>query len=177
MLNNKNKNNHNNNYRIIIKTIIQAKSLIELIIIFFIITILITAFWFYNGFDKKISDKNFLKLKQLQYILHLARSEAIRLRTKVYLCPSNNRQTCYYNWTSGIMIFLQNRDTIQVLHYSSMMFMDPMLRFKFFGNQQDQKITFLPNGLTINNGHFCTDNGLHCLYINQAGKIYIKTKK
>lgn len=153
----------------------KAKTLIELLIIFFIVGILITAFWCYNGINKQTSNKNFLKLKQLQYALNLARSDAIKLRTKVYLCSSNDRQTCSYNWTSDIIIFVKDFDRIRVLHYYSRMFTDPIFRFQFFGNQQQQQITFLPNGLTINNGHFCTDNGLHCLYINQAGKVYIRS--
>ncbi len=168
------------NIFISIKTTIKAGSLIELLIFMIIIAILITSFWSYNHFDKKTNDQNLLRLKKLQHALYLARSEAIALQTKVYVCPTHNRAVCSYNWTSEIMIFVIDQEkkqpSIKILSCFKSMFRDPMLRFQFFGNQQEQKIIFLPNGLTINNGHFCTDNGAHCLYINQAGRVYIKTK-
>ena len=148
--------------------------MLELLIVFIILIILIGVFWSYSTCDKKTIEQNFLKLKKLQYALYLARSEAVRLRTKVYLCPSHNQKTCCHDWASNIMIWKKDGEQLQVLHYLAPIFIDPLLRFKFFGNQADQIIIFLPNGLTINNGHFCTDVNLICLYLNKAGKIYIK---
>lgn len=125
-------------------------------------------------FDNKISEQNFLKLKKLQQALYLARSEAIKLHDKVYLCPSYDQQTCCYSWTTNIMIFVIEQHKFKVLHYLEPLFNKQMLRFHFFGNNQyQQKITFWPTGLTINNGHFCIDNNLYCLYINQSGRVYI----
>jgi type IV fimbrial biogenesis protein FimT len=150
----------------------QAISLIQLMI-FSSIVIIISIFGFYNYFNNTVNHKNLLKLKKLQQALYLTRSEAIKERTKVHLCPSLNLQTCSQDWTNDLIIFIENQNNntnLKVLHHLQLNFTDPTL--KFFGNQKTQIITFLPNGLTNNNGNFCISN--YCLYINKAGKIYIK---
>ncbi|MGI9214696.1 MAG: GspH/FimT family protein, partial [Gammaproteobacteria bacterium] len=128
-------------------------------------------------------------LKKLQQLFELAQSESINLGTKVYLCPTIDQKTCINRWNAGIMLFINSKQeidnlNIKVLHYQNYsMFTDPLLRMKFFGgNQLTQKLTFLPNGMLINNGNFCIYNKLHkfhkshCLYFNQAGKVYIKSQ-
>jgi Tfp pilus assembly protein FimT len=119
-------------------------------------------------------NKNLLQLQQLRSALNLARSSAILQKTTVYLCPSQRQIGCGFNWTNNILIM---RDDQVILYALSPIFSDKLLRFRFFGNQSEQKITFLPNGFTFNNGHFCTTGGVHCLYINQSGKIYIQSKQ
>ena len=153
---------------------VKSRSLVELLIVFFVIIILFSLFFKTKIFDKRISHQNLVKLKKLQQVLYLARSEAIKLHNKVYLCPSYDKQTCCHNWTKNIMIFIIEQQKLKVLHYLEPLFNKQMLRFQFFGNSQhQQKITFWPTGLTVNNGHFCIDNNLYCLYINQSGRVYI----
>ena len=154
--------------------IIQAKSLITLMI-YFVIVIIISTFSFSNYFTNNTKNhKNFLNLKKLQQALLLARSEAIKQRTKVQLCPSFNLHVCSQDWTNDLIIFIEdqhNHSESKILHHLQLKFTDHSL--KFSGNQKTQIITFLPNGLTNNNGNFCIKN-YHCLYINRAGKVYIK---
>ncbi len=154
-----------------------AKSLIELLL-YCMLVISISTIGFYNYINKTNDYKNFLKLKKLQQTIYLARSEAINNYAKVKLCPSHNMHTCSQDWTKYLIIFIdkseQGSNNQQILHQIQLQFSDPLLRFNFFGNQQNQIITFLPNGLTNNNGHFCiNDSKQHCLYLNKAGKIYI----
>ena len=169
----------------------KGKSLIEVLIVLVITIIILSSYWFHSFFDNTAKNKNLLKLKQLQQGLYFARAEAIRLQEKVYICPSYNLKECCYNWSERIIIFTPGKDNLHtgdlqkgnftLLNYLKPIFHDKNLRFKFFGNQNKQKITFLPNGTTINNGHFCTSYnnsyGFACLYINQTGRSYIITTR
>jgi Tfp pilus assembly protein FimT len=164
--------------------------LLNLLIFISIITVLIfiNNKYIENNLTYTIQEKQqLIGLKKLQKLFFLAQSESINLGTKVYLCPTSDQKTCINRWNAGIMLFINSEQSIdnlntKVLHYqNNSMFIDPLLRMKFFGgNQLTQKLTFLPNGMLINNGNFCIYNKLHkfnkshCLYFNQAGKVYIK---
>lgn len=166
--------------------------LLNLLIVISIITVLIFINNNYidNNFSYKLQEKQqLIGLKKLQQLFELAQSESIHLGINVYLCPTIDQKTCINRWNAGIMLFINSEQAIdnlniKVLHYqNSSIFTDPLLRMKFFGgNQLNQKLTFLPNGMLINNGNFCIYNKLHkfhksyCLYFNQAGKVYIKSQ-
>ena len=166
--------------------------LLNLLIVISIITVLIFINTKYidNNFSYKLQEKQqLIGLKKLQKLFFLAQSESINLGIKVYLCPTSDQKTCINRWDAGIMLFTTSEKeianlNIKVLHYqNNSMFTDPLLRMKFFGgNQLIQKLTFLPNGMLLNNGNFCIYNKLHkfhkshCLYFNQAGKVYIKSQ-
>ena len=154
---------------------IQAKSLIELMI-YCMLVIIISTYGSYNYVNNKAKHTDLLKLKKLQHALYLTRSEAITQHSKVQLCPSLNMHTCSQDWTNDLIIFTEdqnNNNNLKILHHLQLKLTD--LSLKFFGNPRTQTITFLPNGLTNNNGNFCINN--YCLYINKAGKIYIKYTK
>lgn len=148
-------------------TNISGRTLTELLVCCTLIILLLTGFYNYFSNTNHETQKNLLKLKKLQQALYLARSEAINQHAKVGVCPSYNLKTCTENWTNDLIIFTEDR----ILHHIQLKFTDPL--FKFFGNQKNQIIFFLPNGLTHNNGRFCINNQENCLYINKAGKVYI----
>jgi Tfp pilus assembly protein FimT len=151
---------------------------IETLVIITVIMIAISSCWFNGIFANNVNKQNFLKLKTLQQALYFARSEAIRSKQPVYVCPSYDKKDCCYNWAAPIITYTITEKKLILLNHLNLMFISQeMLRFHFFGNQQEPKLTFLPNGTTLNNGHICTNYGLHCLYINQTGKSYIVTKK
>lgn len=150
---------------------IKAISLIELLI--YCTLIIIFSLSNYNNFTYFKQQQKITKLKKLQHALHLAHYEAINKRTKVQLCPSYDLLHCSQNWSNDVIIFIEeNNNHINILHHLQLKFAESSLRF--FDNQNTQIITFLPNGLTNNNGNFCiNDPEQHCLYINKAGKTYI----
>ena len=156
----------------------QGLSYLEVIIVLSIIIILILwveLIWPINHRELLVA-----QLKLLQQALYLARSEAILKSKKVYLCLSDQRQQCSFNISNpSIMIFMFNlkrqQEVLYYFRYPLGKHMFYQYNSSFFGNTKVAKITFLPNGMTINNGHFCVDQQHnYCLYLNQAGKAYLR---
>lgn len=168
---------------------LKSYLLLQLLIVISLIIILIFVSNNYidsNLIYKLKEQREIVGLKQLQQLFRSAQSQSINLGKQVYLCPTLNGRKCINRWNAGVMIFtIEELDNfnIQVLdHNNYSMFSDPLLRMHFFGgNQSIQKLTFLPNGMLVNNGNFCIYSKLqshksHCLYFNQAGKVYIKSE-
>lgn len=84
-------------------------TLIELIVTIAIATILVTAG--IPSFRTFVQDnRRSAQINALVHALQIARSEAIRQRTKVGVCASSNQTSCGTDWNDGWIVFVDKNN-------------------------------------------------------------------
>ncbi len=121
--------------------------------------------------------------REVQQHIHFARSEALALSKSVYVCPSNDGDSCDKKWASQLVIYLdRNGDRLldsddRVLRLVNLSPEKARIKWRAFGNKA--YLQFVPSGMTnFHNGTFtiCPENNdplyARNLIINVAGRSY-----
>jgi len=94
---------------------IKGGSLIELLITLSIISMLITFGIYYN---RTMHQKNMAAVasQQLYHGLQLAKTEAIKSKHIIGVCPSENGSSCSDNWHNPLIVFVSESSPLIVLY-------------------------------------------------------------
>tara|TARA_B100000745_G_C20066475_1_gene363988 strand:- start:322 stop:825 length:504 start_codon:yes stop_codon:yes gene_type:complete len=87
-------------------------------------------------------------LTQVQDAIQKARTEAVMRRRAIALCGTSDSATCSRDWSRGWLTLVEGNQ--QILNATQIPLADE-LRWSGFG---DQRVLFIENGTTRNNGRF-----------------------